>query len=93
LRVDLVKRHVHLNREEVHLSPKEYSLLRFLVANAGRVVTHQQLLKEVWGPAHLEDVQYLRVLMRQLRQKLEPEGSPEILVTESGVGYRLAVLP
>jgi two-component system KDP operon response regulator KdpE len=56
-------------------------------------VTHQQLLKEGWGPAHLEDVQYLRVLMRQLRQKLEPEGSPEILVTESGVGYRLAVLP
>jgi two-component system KDP operon response regulator KdpE len=93
LSVDLVNRHVRLAEEEVHLSPKEYSLLRFLVAHAGRVVTHQQLLREVWGPAHLEDVQYLRVLMRQLRQKLEPKGAPAILATESGVGYRLLVLP
>jgi two-component system KDP operon response regulator KdpE len=53
------------------------------------VVTHQQLLQEVWGPAHLHDVQYLRVLMRQLRQKLKAEGSADLLTTESGVGYRL----
>jgi two-component system KDP operon response regulator KdpE len=92
LSVDLVNRHVHLGGEEVHLSPKEYNLLRFLVNNAGRVVTHQQLLREVWGPAHLEDVQYLRVLMRQLRQKLEPEGAPNVLLTEPGVGYRLQIV-
>jgi two-component system KDP operon response regulator KdpE len=90
LMVDLVNRRVMLGDVEIHLSPKEYSLLRFLVSHAGKVVTHQQLLKEVWGPAHLEDVQYLRVLMRQLRQKIEPE-SPvsRLLITEPGVGYRL----
>lgn len=93
LKVDLVNRRVHLGDAEVHLSPKEYNLLRFLVAHAGKVVTHQQLLKEVWGPAHLEDVQYLRVLMRQLRQKLEGTGAPNILVTEQGIGYRLLVTP
>jgi len=92
LSVDLVNRRVHLGEEEIHLSPKEYNLLRFLVNHAGRVATHQQLLREVWGPAHLEDVQYLRVLMRQLRQKLEPEGAPNVLVTEPGVGYRLQIL-
>jgi two-component system KDP operon response regulator KdpE len=89
LTVDLVNRQVRVGKSEVHLSPKEYSLLRFLVMHAGKVVTHQQLLQEVWGPAHLHDVQYLRVLMRQLRQKLKAEGSAELLTTESGVGYRL----
>ncbi|MEJ0026341.1 MAG: response regulator transcription factor [Rhizomicrobium sp.] len=93
LRVDLVKRHVWLGEDEIHLSPKEYSLLRFLVAHAGKVVTHHQLLTEVWGPAHVEDVQYLRVLMRQLRQKLEPDSLPNLLLTEPGVGYRLQLLP
>jgi two-component system KDP operon response regulator KdpE len=63
------------------------------VSHAGKVVTHQQLLKEVWGPAHLEDLQYLRVFMRQLRLKLEPKGSPNLLVTEAGIGYRLLLLP
>jgi two-component system KDP operon response regulator KdpE len=92
LTVDLVKRQVHLGDAEVRLTPKEYSLLRFLVGHAGKVVTHQQLLKEVWGPAHLEDLQYLRVLMRQLRNKLEPKGSPNILVTEPSIGYRLLLL-
>jgi len=90
LSVDLVKRLVFLSGVEVHLSPKEYDVLRYLVAHAGQVVTHQQLLREVWGPAHVEDVQYLRVLMRQLRQKLEPDDdSPQLLLTEQGVGYRL----
>jgi two-component system KDP operon response regulator KdpE len=92
LSVDLVHRRVKLGDAEVHLSPKEYNLLRFLVAHAGKVVTHHQLLIEVWGPAHVEDVQYLRVLMRQLRQKLEPEGAPHLLATEAGVGYRLILL-
>ena len=80
LTVDLVNRRVTLGESEVHLSPKEYNLLRFLAAHAGKVVTHQQMLREVWGPAHLEDVQYLRVLMRQLRKKIEPDG--EVLVPE-----------
>lgn len=93
LTVDLVKRYVKLGEVEVHLSPKEYSLLRFLVGHAGKVVTHHQLLTEVWGPAHVEDVQYLRVLMRQLRQKLEPDGAPQVLITEPGIGYRLLQLP
>ena len=93
LTVDLVNRHVHVGADEVHLSPKEYNLLRFLVSHAGKVVTHHQLLTEVWGPAHAEDVQYLRVLMRQLRQKLEPNSTPSILITEPGVGYRLLLLP
>jgi two-component system KDP operon response regulator KdpE len=91
--VDLVHRHVLLGDVEVHLSPKEYNLLRYLVAHAGKVVTHQQLLREIWGPAHVEDVQYLRVLMRQLRQKIEPDESvARLLVTEPGVGYRLMLL-
>jgi two-component system KDP operon response regulator KdpE len=90
LSVDLINRRVHLGETEIHLSPKEYNLLRYLVGNAGKVVTHQQLLKEVWGPAHLEDVQYLRVLMRQLRQKIEPNAEiPRLLITEPSVGYRL----
>ncbi len=94
LAVDLVNRRVMLDDNEVHLSPKEYSLLRFLVAHAGKVVTHHQLLKEVWGPAHVEDVQYLRVLMRQLRQKIEPDiAVARLLVTEPSVGYRLLVQP
>ena len=95
LAVDLVNRRVMLDDNEVHLSPKEYSLLRFLVGHAGKVVTHQQLLKDVWGPAHLEDVQYLRVLMRQLRQKIEPDtAAARLIITEPGVGYRLlAQLP
>ena len=93
LTVDLVNRHVLLDNNEVHLSPKEYSLLRFLVSHAGKVVTHHQLLQEVWGPAHVEDVQYLRVLMRQLRQKLEPDAMPNVLITEPGIGYRLLSLP
>jgi two-component system KDP operon response regulator KdpE len=90
LAVDLVNRRVTLGGNEIHLTPKEYNLLRFLAAHAGKVVTHQQLLNEVWGPAHVEDVQYLRVLMRQLRQKIEPGVStPHLLINEPGVGYRL----
>ena len=94
LKIDLMNRRVLLGESEVHLSPKEYNLLRFLASHAGKVVTHQQLLKEVWGPAHLEDVQYLRVLMRQLRKKLEPDAAvSQLIATEAGVGYRLMVLP
>jgi two-component system KDP operon response regulator KdpE len=92
--VDLVKRIVSREGEEVKLSPREYDLLKVLVQNAGRVVTHQQILREVWGPAHVEDTQYLRVYIGQLRHKLEarPE-DPQYLITEPGVGYRLREEP
>jgi two-component system KDP operon response regulator KdpE len=96
LTVDLVGRRVLVYGTEVHLSPKEYGLLRFLVAQVGRVVTHHQILEEVWGPANVEDVQYLRVLMRALRKKIEPESEshvPQLITTESGVGYRLMQVP
>ncbi len=93
LTVDLVSRRVFLAGEEVHLTPKEYELLRHLVANAGKVVTHQQILREVWGPANTDDIQYLRVLMRQLRQKLEPDAAgQQLIATEQGVGYRLLLI-
>ena len=92
LSVDLVNRRVKLGDKEIHLSPKEYGLLRYLTSNAGKVVTHQQLLREIWGPAHLDDFQYLRVLMRQLRQKLEPD-TTGLITTEPGIGYRLVIFP
>ena len=87
--VDLTKRIVTVGGAEVKLTPKEYDLLRVLVRNAGRVLTHQMLLKDVWGPAHLHDTPYLRVYVRQLRQKLGDDAATLILA-EPGVGYRLA---
>jgi two-component system KDP operon response regulator KdpE len=74
----------------IHLTPIEYRLLTTLVRHAGRVLTHQQLLREVWGPAHTESQHYLRVYMGHLRQKLESDpAQPVHIVTETGVGYRL----
>lgn len=90
LMLDLVHRRVEVSGQDVKLTPKEYDVLRFLARHAGKVVTHHQVLREVWGPAHGEDVQYLRVLMRQLRRKIEADASnPQLLLTEPGVGYRL----
>lgn len=75
----------------VRLTPTEYRLLAFLVRHAGKVLTHQQILREVWGPTHLHDVQYLRVYAGQLRQKLEAfPAQPQFVITEPGVGYRFA---
>jgi two-component system KDP operon response regulator KdpE len=94
LKVDLDKRQVLRGDAEIHLTPIQYKLLTKLIENAGRVVTHRQLLKEVWGPGHVDQTQYLRVYMGQLRHKLEAEPSrPRYLVTEPGVGYRLKVAP
>ncbi len=94
LSVDLVRRHVTRGGREVKLSPKEFELLRHLVTHAGKVMTHRHLLREVWGPAHGEDVQYLRVFIRGLRQKLEPDPTrPTHILTELGVGYRLQLPP
>ena len=89
LTVDLVKRLVTRGGEAIRLSPREYDLLAQLVRGGGKVVTHRQLLTAVWGPAHEHDVQYLRVFVGQLRQKIEPEPSaPALILTEPGVGYR-----
>jgi len=91
LSVDLVRRIVKRSGAEVKLSPKEYDLLRLLVENAGKVLTHRHLLAKVWGPAHTEDAQYLRVFIRSLRHKLEADPArPALILTEPGVGYRLA---
>ncbi len=88
--VDLAARIVKKRGVEVHLTPIEYRLLGVLVANAGRVMTHRQLLREVWGPTHAESTHYLRVYMGNLRQKLEDDSAqPKHIVTETGVGYRL----
>jgi two-component system KDP operon response regulator KdpE len=92
LKIDLIRRHVYVGEEEIHLTPIEYKLLATLVKHAGLVLTHRQLLKEVWGPLHVEESQYLRVYMRQLRSKIEHDPArPRHLLTELGVGYRLNV--
>jgi two-component system, OmpR family, KDP operon response regulator KdpE len=90
VRVDLRRRQVWRNGEEVHLTPTEYKLLAALVRRAGRVVTQRQLLQEVWGANYVEQTHYLRVYMAQLRHKLERDPTrPRLLGTEAGVGYRL----
>lgn len=91
LEVDLERRLVALDGVPVHLTPVEFRLLAVLVRRAGKVITHRQLLREVWGPTHEEDSHYLRIYMRQLRGKLEADpAQPCFLLTEPGVGYRLA---
>ncbi len=89
LRVDFGKRTVTVGDHQVHLTPIEFRLLSVLIRNAGRVLTHRQLLKEVWGPAYVDRSHYLRVYMGQLRHKLEADPTrPRFLLTEAGVGYR-----
>ena len=90
--VDLSNRTVTLNGEVVKLSVTEYGLLRTFIQHAGKVLTHRQLLREVWGPQYETEIQYLRVYMTMLRRKLEADpANPRLLVTEPGVGYRLNV--
>jgi two-component system, OmpR family, KDP operon response regulator KdpE len=89
--VDLERRLVTRAGEAVRLTPKEYQLLSVLARHAGRVVTHRQILTTVWGPAHHDDTQYLRVFIGQLRSKIEPDVSaPSLIKTKPGVGYRFA---
>jgi len=91
LQVDLAARLVRKGDEEVKLTPTEYALLRLLVVHAGKVLTHRQLLTEVWGPNAVEQTQYLRVHIAHLREKLEDDAArPQFILTESGVGYRSA---
>jgi two-component system KDP operon response regulator KdpE len=94
LRLDLEARLVTVNGTEVHLTPIEYKLLVLLAKHSGKVLTHRQILKEVWGPAYMGQTHYVRVRMAELRKKLEagPE-RPRLLVTEPGVGYRLRAEP
>jgi len=94
LRIDFSARQVFLSDREIHLTPLEYRLLHVLVRHAGKVVTHRQLLKEVWGPSYVEHTQYLRVYMTQLRHKLEKDPArPRFLINEPGVGYRCKYEP
>ena len=89
--IDFEKRRCTRGGKELHLTPLEFRLLVCLVKHQGMVVTHRQLLSEVWGPSHAEHTHYLRVYMRQLREKLEPDPvRPQHLLTEVGIGYRLA---
>ncbi len=89
--VDLSRRQVTRDGEPVKLTPTEYALLRLLIQHAGRVLTHKQILREIWGPEYIEETHYLRVYFAQLRQKLEDDPSrPRLILTEPGVGYRLA---
>jgi two-component system KDP operon response regulator KdpE len=91
LEVDSVRHRVTHAGAEVKLTPKEFELISFLARHAGRVLTHKQILAAVWGPAHSEDTQYLRVYIGQLRQKIEAQpDDPKIVLTEPGIGYRLA---
>ncbi len=90
IRMDLIRHEVYINDEKVALTPKEYDLLRYFIANRGKMLTHKQLLKEIWGPAHSDDTQYLRVYIGQLRDKIEGKKSPnKMIITEPGVGYRM----
>ena len=91
LRMDVLQRRVFLKGAEVTLTPTEFKLLHLLASEAGRVLSHSHLLREVWGPSHIEELQYLRVYVKQLRQKIEDDpGQPQRLLTTPGVGYRFA---
>lgn len=91
LKVDLTVRRVFVDGKEIHLTPIEFKLLATLIHSAGKVLTHRQLLKEVWGPQQVQETHYLRVFMANLRRKLEIDpAQPRYLLTEQGVGYRLA---
>lgn len=90
LKIDIPAHRVTNGGREVRLTPREFALLALLARNAGKVVTHRQILTAVWGPAHVDDTQYLRVYIGQLRDKLEDDANePRLILTEAGIGYRL----
>ncbi|MDQ7251237.1 response regulator [Dongia sedimenti] len=90
LKIDIARRKVTRGDADIHLTPKEFDLLRLLAQNAGKVVTHRQLLQAVWGPAHLEDTAYLRVFIGQVRRKIDADdGTASLIENAAGVGYRL----
>jgi len=92
LRMDLVRHKVFLNDELLGFTPKEYDLLHYLIIHRGKMLTHKQILAEVWSPAHTENTQYLRVYIRQLRAKIRQHPSmPTLIITEPGIGYRMEI--
>lgn len=91
LRMDLVRHEVYYDDEKLALTPKEYDLLRYFIVHRGKMLTHKQILKEVWGPAHAEDTQYLRVYVGQLREKVD-RNETKLIMTEPGVGYRMEMV-
>lgn len=92
LRMDLVRHEVHISGERLAFTPKEYELLRYFITHRGKMLTHKQILRDVWGPAHGDDTQYLRVYVSQLRDKIENDPSdPTYIVTEPGIGYRMEI--
>src|SRR4051794_8252636 len=94
LEIDSVRHRVLRGGGELKLTPKEFELLSLLARHAGKVVTHRQILSAVWGPAHTQDTQYLRVYIGQLRQKIEQDpADPRVILTEPGIGYRIAEAP
>lgn len=93
LRMDLVRHEVFLHDKLLAFTPKEYNLLRYFIVQRGKMLTHRQILNEVWGPAHSDDTQYLRVFISQLREKIEYNPStPRLITTESGIGYRMEIV-
>ncbi|WP_038014408.1 response regulator transcription factor [Terasakiella pusilla] len=93
IKMDLMRHEVFVKGKSTSFTPKEYDLLRYLMTNRGKMVTHKQLLKDVWGPAHGDDIQYLRVYISQLRDKIEPDADdPTYIVTEPGIGYRMELI-
>ena len=94
LRMDLVRHEVFLNDELVAFTPKEYDLLRFFMVNRGKMLTHKEILRKVWGEAHSDDTTYLRVYIGQIREKIESNPTKSMFIsTEAGIGYRMEVLP
>ena len=94
LRMDLVRHEVFLGDTLVAFTPKEYDLLRHFMVNCGKMLTHKEILKKVWGPAHSEDTTYLRVYIGQIREKIEVNSNhPAFITTEPGIGYRMEVMP
>lgn len=93
IEMDLVKHEVLINGESTFFTPKEYDLLRYFMVNRGKMITHKQILEDVWGPAHRDDMQYLRVYVSQVRDKIEANPKdPAYLITEPGIGYRMEIM-
>ena len=94
LRMDLVRHEVFLHGKQVAFTPKEYDLLQHFMVNRGKMLTHKEILKKVWGPAHGDDTTYLRVYIGQIREKIEDNpASPIFIRTDPGIGYRMEILP
>jgi two-component system, OmpR family, KDP operon response regulator KdpE len=92
LRMDLVRHEVFLHDKLLTFTPKEYKLLRYFITNRGKMLTHKQILNEVWGPGHSTDTQYLRVFIGQLREKIEINpAEPKLITTELGIGYHMTI--